>query len=122
MPEIDIGAELLLEIEKRYERGIMENKLLRDIAAKINLGRGTFDRARIYAREAGRELSRAFQSVLVPEALPNGRIYWNIAETAIKPHLEAVGLEVRLDRCLCYVPVDPAVRQGLRNEDGLKSP
>lgn len=95
MPEIDIGAELLLEIEKRYERGIAENKLFRDTAAKINLGRGSFHRANIYAKEAARELSKAFQSVLIPEALPNGRIYWNIAETAIRPPLEAVGLDVQ---------------------------
>lgn len=95
MPEIDIGAELLLEIEKRYERGIAENKLFRDTAAKINLGRGSFHRANIYAKEAARELSKAFQSVLVPEALPEGRIFWNIAETAIRPPLEAVGLDVQ---------------------------
>ena len=38
-----------------------------------------------YAEEVGRALSEAFQSNLSGDTLPDGRMYWNLADRVIRP-------------------------------------
>lgn len=88
MIEIDVAPELLAKVEKTFSSGIQNNKRLQAAATQINAGKGTSVRSARYAEEIGKELSKAFQSVLTEDALPNGRLYYNIADRVVRPMLE----------------------------------
>lgn len=86
--EIDVAPELLEKVTTAFRKGVDENKTIRAAAARITAGRGGFPQAERIAQEIGKELTAACERYLTPEALPNGRLYYNIADRVIRPNLE----------------------------------
>lgn len=85
---MDIALELLEKIEKEFKKNCEKNGKIAELLAKINGGKGTPADSGAYAIEVGEELARAFGKFVTGDVLPNGKMYYNIAEKLITPLLE----------------------------------
>lgn len=84
----DVSPELLAEIQKEYERLIEDNNKIRGLRRSLAEGTATYKEADEYAIEIGDSLAKAYQKVLNAEVLPNGKMYYNIANAVVRPTLE----------------------------------
>lgn len=82
---IDVAPEILDEIQtiflSKYNRSDVISHLLKQTKQNYGL-------ANEYAIEVGKLLAQTYQEVLSKELLPDGKMYWNIADRVIKPTLE----------------------------------
>lgn len=90
----DVAPKLYDEIQKRYRQMVQSDKKLISIASKIRKGKGTQADLDAITKGLGRHLSDSMREVLVIENLPDGKMYWNIAEKTIKPALENIYYQV----------------------------
>lgn len=86
----DIAPELYDEIQKQYRQMVKSDKKLISLAHKIRQGKGTQADLDVITKGLGRHLSDAMRTVLTADNLPDGKMYWNIAEKTIKPGLENI--------------------------------
>lgn len=88
MQKTDIVPELKKRIEKTY-RGLIENdESLKRLAKKIHED-GTWEDAQEYAGIIGSRRSMSFLESISSEDLPNGQMYYNIANRIIPPALKS---------------------------------
>ena len=78
MDEKDIAPELLEAIQKDFLT------ILGDAA----VGQQTYIGAAEYADKVGEALAEAFRRNLSSDILPDGKMYWNIADRVVRPMLE----------------------------------
>jgi hypothetical protein len=76
----DIVPELLDKIQKRFNTLFRDNKKIVKIQSKIDKGTATYLDAQTYAIEVGEILAKSFEEYIVVDVLPDGRMYYNIAE------------------------------------------
>lgn len=81
----DIAPALLEKIKQEFEEGIGQNEAMKALKKKLTDGGWGFLEAEHYALEVGKELSSAFLNNLSSDGLPNGRLYYNIANRVIPP-------------------------------------
>lgn len=81
----DVAPVLLEKIKKSFEDGIEQNEAIKKLSKKLDNGGWGFLEAEHYALEVGKELSGAFLDNLSSDVLPNGRMYYNIANRVIPP-------------------------------------
>ena len=79
----DIAPELLEKIQKSFEE---QTKELRE---EIKNGVKSYEEAYNYAIEVGEALANSFGVNITSEILPDGRMYYNIADKVVRPMLEA---------------------------------
>lgn len=84
----DIVPELLEAIELDFNASIRSNKKISQIRELIENGTATYEQAYDYAEEVGEALSNAFEAHLSSEILPDGHMYFNIAERILNTTLE----------------------------------
>lgn len=84
----DIAPELLEKIRADFESKFSASKLAKKIQKKILNSTATYADTLEYAAEIGEILSKVLTSHLSSETLPNGRLYYNIAERILRPMLE----------------------------------
>ena len=75
----DITPSLLKAIEELFQKGIDSNKKINRLLAVLQNGKATHPDAQEYAIEVGEALAEALGETLTADALPNGRMYYNIA-------------------------------------------
>lgn len=78
----DIAPELLEKIQKSFEE---QTKELRE---EIKNGVKSYEEAYNYAIEVGEALANSFGVNVTSEILPDGRMYYNIADKVVRPMLE----------------------------------
>lgn len=83
----DIVPELLENIERDFNAAISRNKKLQSIQVMIENGTATYQQANEYAIEVGEALARTFQVHIKSDVLPDGYMYYNIAERILNPTL-----------------------------------
>lgn len=83
----DIVPELLEAIQKDYSAGIKNNKALVAIQEKIVNGTATHALTNEFSIKAGEILARSYQNNLSSAVLPDGKMYYNIAERILNPTL-----------------------------------
>ena len=83
----DIGAKLYELIKAGFDKLSADDPLLKSIAERIRKGTASMEDVSQYAVRLGLRLSQAIRRNLSPEALPNGRMYYNIAEKILDPML-----------------------------------
>lgn len=76
----DIVPELLAKIEADFRERYNSSSIIRTTQEWIQGGRGTYKVANQYAIETGRLLADALKANLSADILPDGRMYYNIAE------------------------------------------
>lgn len=84
----DIVPALLADIKADFERRVDGDDLLKRIAARVRNGTASLEDAHDYAVRLGEALSESLVANLTEGALPDGKLYWNIADRTIRPMLE----------------------------------
>ena len=84
----DIAPALLEAIRKDFEANLGGNERAAQLLEAIRAGTAGYPVASEYAEEVGKALANAFRANLSSATLPNGRMYWNIAERVLRPMLE----------------------------------
>lgn len=83
----DIVPELLEVIQRDFNTAIRSNKKIQSIQLMIDNGTATYLQANEYAVEVGETLSRVFKFHIKSDVLPDGKMYYNIAERVLSPTL-----------------------------------
>lgn len=84
----DIAPQLLETLRARFSEKIAVNPKIRAFAKKIKAGDATYVDAEDYAYLIGNALSEVFMDNLSSAVLPDGRMYYNIAQRVLQPLLE----------------------------------
>src|SRR5690606_41355344 len=99
---IDIVPELLEKIQKSFDTDIRKNEQLQRIQKMIANGTATYEQAYQYAQVVGETLAQAFEMHISSETLPDGHMYYNIANRILNPTLNrnytivaSVAVEIR---------------------------
>lgn len=89
MADVDIGEELLRAVRRdfRQELGDKDSKLAK-ILKRIQDGKGTFHDVALFSKECGAALSEAIAKNVTPDRLPDGQLYYNIADTILRATLK----------------------------------
>lgn len=83
----DVSPAIYEKVNKRFEYLIARNEKIKRAEKRLKEGKATFADAYEYAQNLGYCLADAF-SLISDDDLPDGRMYYNIAEKAVKPFLE----------------------------------
>src|SRR5690625_5259189 len=83
----DIVPELLEVIQRDFNTAINKSKKLKSIRKMIEDGTATYQQANEYAVEVGEILAASFQRNIKSDVLPDGHMYYNIAERILNPTL-----------------------------------
>lgn len=84
----DIAPHLLELLRSRFSEMIAVNPKIRALLKKINAGDANYADAEDYAYLIGKALSEVLLANLSSDILPDGRMYYNIAERILRPLLE----------------------------------
>ena len=87
---MDIAPELKAAIQRDFGRYVAADKTIQRALEKAESGKADYRTAYTYATALGTCLSRAFSANLSDDVLPDGHMYYNIAERAVEPFLTAV--------------------------------
>ena len=84
----DIAPALLEKIRADFTRRLGGRQRATELLELIEGGTGTYQTANDYSKQVGEALSEAFHANLSSDVLPDGRMYYNIADKVIRPLLE----------------------------------
>lgn len=84
---VDVVPALLSDIRAGFNNRIRADTQLARVARRIRDGTATLVDAHRYAERLGMDLSKALIAEIIPDVLPNGELYFNIAERIITPTL-----------------------------------
>ena len=84
----DIAPQLFEQLKKRFSESIAANPKIRALHKRIEAGKATYADAEEYAYLIGEALSQTFGKYLSSSVLPDGRMYFNIADRVLRPLLE----------------------------------
>ena len=83
----DIVPGLLDAIQKDFQRDFKNSPVIQRVQKLLESGTATYADANDYAVEAGELLAKAFKANLSSAALPDGRMYYNIADRILNDTL-----------------------------------
>ena len=78
--EIDVLPKLLQEVKKEFELSYRESEIIRNAFATLEAKKATYKTANEFAIEIGEILSKALEAYINADKLPNGKMYYNIAQ------------------------------------------
>lgn len=78
--EIDVLPKLLQEVKKEFELSYGESEIIRNAFATLEAKKATYKTANEFAIEIGEILSKALGTSISADKLPNGKMYYNIAQ------------------------------------------
>lgn len=108
---VDIAPELYEAIKKDFEAYVQKDRVARRVAYKATNGKANYIDAHDYAIAVAECLQRAFRKNITEDKLPDGKMYYNIAQRTVRPMLEQMENMVR--------EVSKATQEGLNKEAGL---
>lgn len=89
MADVDIGEELLKAVRADFRKELGDNdSKLAKILKRIQNGKGTMHDTALFSKECGAALSEAIAKNVTPDRLPNGQLYYNIADTILRTTLK----------------------------------
>ena len=80
----DVAPKLYSQIRTLFDKAVDSDSTLKRIASRIRDGTATQKDVLQYSQRLGKHASKACQTVLVPENLPDGKLYYNIGERTVK--------------------------------------
>lgn len=83
----DIAPELLASLRKSFAERIEQSSIIDSLYKRIENGSATYAEAEDFAYEVGKCLAETFKSGLSSAVLPDGKMYYNIADRVIRPLL-----------------------------------
>lgn len=79
----DIVPSLLKKIKSEFEGARLDSEVLKDLLSKLHHSKASYLDANKYAIEIGEILSKALGASLTNETLPDGKMYYNIAQRVL---------------------------------------
>lgn len=79
----DIVPSLLKKIKYEFEGARLNSEVLKDLLSKLQHSKASYLDANQYAIEIGEILSKALGASLTNETLPDGKMYYNIAQRVL---------------------------------------
>lgn len=79
----DIVPSLLQKIKSEFEDARLDSEVLKDLLSKLHHSKASYLDANQYAIEIGEMLSKALGASLTNETLPDGKMYYNIAQRVL---------------------------------------
>lgn len=79
----DIVPSLLKKIKSKFEGARLDSEVLKDLLSKLHYSKASYLDANQYAIEIGEILSKALGASLTNETLPDGKMYYNIAQRVL---------------------------------------
>lgn len=76
----DIAPELIEKVQKAFTKKYQSSPKIKGELDVINKGEATYKNASAFAEEVGDLLAKTFQEEIGKENLPDGRMYYNIAD------------------------------------------
>lgn len=83
----DIAPELIENVNKAFEINCMKDGNMQAMAKKLESGAASYEDAYKYAVSVGNARAKAFKSEINSDILPDGRMYYNIADRLINDSL-----------------------------------
>ena len=83
----DLAPEILEAVERSFRENLNNNKEIARLQELLTTGKATYHEADKYAVEVGQALAKAFRDNVTADALPDGRMYYNIASRVLPPPL-----------------------------------
>jgi len=83
----DIAQALLTTIQAEFDKRYAGDQVLETIRQQIRDGKGTYKQADEYAARTGEILADVLHQNVSSDILPNGRMYYNIANRILPPSL-----------------------------------
>ncbi|WP_261059069.1 hypothetical protein [Streptococcus mitis] len=81
--ENDVLPGILQEVQERFERDFGKSEIVRNAFAALKGKKATYKTANEFAIEIGDILSKALGASLTNETLPDGKMYYNIAQRVL---------------------------------------
>jgi len=78
--ENDVLPDILKEVQERFERDFGKSEIVRNAFATLEAKKATYKTANEFAIEVGEILSKALGASLGADKLPDGKMYYNIAQ------------------------------------------
>lgn len=78
--ELDVLPGILKEVQERFERDFGKSEIIRNAFATLEAKKATYKTANEFAIEVGEILSKALGASLGADKLPDGKMYYNIAQ------------------------------------------
>jgi len=88
MEEKDIVPQLLEQLQRLFKTAKGRDKRIEALLEKALAGEAAYPDADEFAARVGEALAAAFREGLSADTLPEGRLWWNIADRAVRPLLE----------------------------------
>lgn len=86
----DVAPKLYSKILKDFEQRINGDGFIQSFQRKIENKTASAEQVSTYARRLGEHGSEALCKYLTEDNLPDGKLYWNIAERTIRPIAEEI--------------------------------
>ena len=86
----DAVPELWEQISRDFNRSASTDIWIRSFLRRVKDGTATSEEASVYAGRLGTHAGKALARALKKESLPDGKLYWNIADRTIRPLLTEV--------------------------------
>lgn len=84
----DITPSLLKSIQTEFQEAIRGSKVISGLYAKVRDRTATYQEANEFAVEVGEILSKAYRGNISSAVLPDGKMYYNIAQRILNPTLK----------------------------------
>lgn len=84
----DIGKELFEKIQKVFETKCRNHVHIQNLLKKFERGKADLIDVESYSRSIGAQLAESIIEIITPDALPNERLYYNIAQKILMPTLK----------------------------------
>lgn len=81
----DVAPKLLSKIQEDFQKQFNESEIISSLYAKVRDGTATYKEANEFAIETGEILAKAYGKYLSSDKLPNGKMYYNIAQRILNP-------------------------------------
>lgn len=107
----DIAPELLKSIQSDFQSGIDKSEVISRLYKKVRDGTATYTEANNFAVEAGNILAESYKKNLSADILPDGKMYYNIAERIVNPTMT--------DNYNLVANVTEQVQQSLNKKAGI---
>lgn len=86
----DVAPELLEKLNKTFGQKVAIDPQIRSYKKKLEAGKLTERDCALYIRKVVSIASASVTDVMKTKNLPDGKLYWNIAEAVIVPFLKGV--------------------------------
>ncbi len=83
MAEIDIGAELLEKIKDEFQKNCKGDAYIQTVMRNISGGVAQMEEISLLSQSIGFRASQAISEYVNVAALPDGKMYYNIADTIL---------------------------------------